>query len=92
MNLDLYKKEYRKIVLSEGKKEMKTHIWIFIFSISFLCLFNYIKFPHYFWAQWAILGWGIGLAIHYWGFKNIKEEQDKFEAIAEMNTRKNLNR
>lgn len=88
MNLDVYKQEYRKIVLSESKREMKFHVLFFIFMILFLSILNYIKTPNYFWIGWIFSGWGVGLLIHYFfGYKNMDNELSKFEALAEMNAK-----
>jgi transcriptional regulator with XRE-family HTH domain len=32
--------------------------------ISFLAVVNYFTSPHYFWAAWPALGWGLGVLFH----------------------------
>ena len=40
------------------------HIVQYVLIVGFLVVVNLVTFPRYFWAGWAALGWGLGLAMH----------------------------
>lgn len=40
------------------------HATIYALVIAFLCAVNLLSSPHYFWAIWPALGWGLGLSYH----------------------------
>lgn len=52
--------EYR----SHLKRELLTHFGIYVAINLILLLISRITSPHYLWAIWPILGWGIGFACH----------------------------
>lgn len=52
--------EYR----SHLKRELLTHAGIYLVINLILVLISRITSPHYFWAIWPILGWGIGFGCH----------------------------
>jgi transcriptional regulator with XRE-family HTH domain len=45
-------------------KAFYNHVLKYIIIISIMFIVNFIFFPHYIWAGWAALGWGIGLISH----------------------------
>ncbi len=47
------------------KGEFYTHVILFVSVNVFLVLINYVTSREYFWAGWAIMGWGLVLAIHF---------------------------
>ena len=40
------------------------HFIVYVVVIAGLYVMNWVTLPEYFWAKWAALGWGIGVAIH----------------------------
>jgi hypothetical protein len=88
MKLEDYKKEYRKIVLKDSKRDMVIHSSMFFLIIVLLSILNYLKSPNNLWVTWVIFGWGIGILSHYFfGYKNMNNELTQLEAIAEMNAK-----
>lgn len=48
----------------QGLKSFYMHAMTFVVVNVFIILVNLITSPGYFWFVWALLGWGLGLAIH----------------------------
>ena len=45
-------------------KGFYTHLIRFVVIMTFLFILNYMTSPHYIWAWWTLLGWGIGIIFH----------------------------
>ncbi|TKJ42284.1 histidine kinase [candidate division LCP-89 bacterium B3_LCP] len=78
----------------EEIKGFYTHLLVYVLVNIFLVLFNWFSSPGHWWFQWPLIGWGIGLAVHWlsifglgsflgkeWEERKIKEivEKDKGE-------------
>lgn len=48
----------------QGLKSFYMHAMTFVVINIFIMLVNLITSPDYLWFLWAILGWGLGLALH----------------------------
>ena len=51
----------------EYVRELKgfyTHLGSYVCVITFLFILNYTVSPGYYWAWWAAMGWGFGIASH----------------------------
>jgi len=48
----------------EEKLGFVMHLACYVVVNIFLVALNLATSPGYFWAKWAMLGWGIGLALH----------------------------
>ena len=51
--------------LSERRKSFRTHAIVFVAVMALLLIIN-LWTGGYFWVQWVLLGWGIGLLSHWW--------------------------
>ncbi|SEQ62459.1 2TM domain-containing protein [Devosia sp. YR412] len=51
--------------LSERRKSFRTHAIVFVAVMVVLLIIN-LWTGGYFWVQWVLLGWGIGLLSHWW--------------------------
>jgi transcriptional regulator with XRE-family HTH domain len=40
------------------------HLAMYVVIVGALFVVNYLSSPHYYWAWWAAMGWGIGVASH----------------------------
>lgn len=49
------------------KKGFLIHLGSYVIVMAFLFLLNMITTPGYFWFLFPLLGWGVGLAFHYFG-------------------------
>ena len=45
-------------------KGFYTHLGSYVCVIAFLFILNYVVSPGYYWAWWAAMGWGFGIASH----------------------------
>lgn len=45
-------------------KGFYSHLTTYLLVISGLFVINFIASPEYLWAQWAALGWGVGILSH----------------------------
>lgn len=45
-------------------KRFYVHLARYVVIIAGLFVVNVVTYPHYIWAVWPALGWGIGLAFH----------------------------
>jgi transcriptional regulator with XRE-family HTH domain len=45
-------------------KAFYNHLIVFAAVALGLVVFNLIMTPGYFWAKWALMGWGIGIVLH----------------------------
>ena len=48
----------------QGLKSFYLHAMTFVVINIFIMLVNLITSPGYLWFWWAVLGWGLGLALH----------------------------
>ncbi|MEH1795204.1 2TM domain-containing protein [Nostoc sp.] len=51
-----------------------THFVSFLAVNLFLIILNFITSPSYFWAIFPVLGWGLGLFLHWWSVYQSKSE------------------
>ena len=60
---ELLKLAKRRVRLRKG---VEWHAIIYLIVNAFLCAIYYLTTPNgYFWPIWAIVGWGLGLVIHF---------------------------
>ena len=67
-----------KNCLNENKKipaDLKIKLAVYVVNCLFLALVNYVTSPHYWWVYWAVLGWGLNVALSWiiWYFKKNEE-------------------
>ena len=74
INIDLYEEgcavkeneKYKKA--KERMKEIKDfygHLFVYIIVNIGIFIINYIVSPGTYWFYWVLIGWGIGLAVHW---------------------------
>ncbi len=53
--------------LNKKRAEFKNHLWTYIIVNTALILMNIFTlfWVNIWWFQWSLLGWGIGLALHF---------------------------
>jgi hypothetical protein len=49
------------------KKGFYAHLTSYLIVMAFLTILNLLTAPATWWVVWPALGWGIGLAFHYFG-------------------------
>ncbi len=45
-------------------KAFYAHLIVFAISIVLIFIINYMVSPWYWWAAWALVGWGFGILVH----------------------------
>ncbi|WP_369030387.1 MULTISPECIES: 2TM domain-containing protein [Streptomyces] len=46
---------------------LRIHLfWYVIANVAQVVLWGILTPDHFFWPLWSIVGWGIGLVIHFW--------------------------
>lgn len=67
-------------------KAFYAHLIVFAISIVLIFIVNYMVSPWYWWAAWALVGWGFGVLIHgiavfetfsFFGPKSEKKQVEK---------------
>ena len=58
------KEKIRKACLKRRKVGFYSHLWSYLIVNGALLLINKFN-PELWWFQWSVLGWGIGLALHF---------------------------
>jgi hypothetical protein len=84
-----YKKAKEKV---EEIKAFYSHLVVYVVVNIGLFIINYVTSPGTFWFYWPLIGWGIGLAVHWtqvfgvskilgnnWEKRKVKEIMDEME-------------
>lgn len=84
ISLQEYKKSYREIIKQEEKRGFIIHLIVYVLINIMLLVINLLYSPQELWFFYPLLGWGIGLAIHYlWSIVWVEKELEQKEAKAE---------
>ncbi len=84
ISLQDYQKAYREMIKQEEKRGFLIHLVVYCLVNAGLITLNLVVVPEVIWFFWPVLGWGIGIVIHYLqGVRWIEETLKKKEAIAE---------
>jgi hypothetical protein len=88
ISLEEYKKAYGEIVSEEEKIGFSVHLVVYVLVNAMLIAINFIYSPEDIWFFFPLLGWGIGISIHYlFGVRWIQKELTEKEAKAEYKAR-----
>ena len=84
VSLEDYKKAYREIRMEEERRGFIVHLVIYILVNAMLTTINLVYTPNTIWFFYPLIGWGIGLSMHYlfgirWLEKTLKEREIKAE-------------
>nr|QNO47749.1 hypothetical protein FMEMAFBA_00007 [Methanosarcinales archaeon ANME-2c ERB4] len=93
ISLEEYKKAYREIVSEEEKRDFSVHLVVYVLVNAMLIAINFIDSPEDIWFFYPLIGWGIGISLHYlfgvrWIQKELKEREAKGEYKAREAKRK----
>ncbi len=88
ITLEDYKKAYREIKKEEAKRGFFVHLVVYIFVNILLVVINFLYSPKDIWFFYPLIGWGIGISMHYlFGVRWIEKELKEMEAKAEYRAR-----
>ena len=84
VSLEEYKKAYREVVSEEEKRDFLVHLVVYVLVNAMLIAINFIYSPEAIWFFYPLIGWGIGISIHYlsgvcWIQKELEEKEAKAE-------------
>ena len=84
ISLEEYKKAYREITAEKEKRGFLTHLVVYILVNLMLIVINFVYSREVIWFFYPLIGWGIGISVHYlnavrWIEKWLKEEEAKAE-------------
>ena len=84
ITLEDYKRAYREIEKEDVRRGFITHLVIYILVNVMLIAINLIYVPQVLWFFYPLIGWGIGVAMHYlfgvqWLEKTLIEKEAKAE-------------
>ncbi|HHI30336.1 MAG TPA: 2TM domain-containing protein [Candidatus Methanoperedenaceae archaeon] len=86
--LEEYKKAYGEIVSEEEKRDFSVHLVAYVIVNAMLIAINFIYSPDDIWFFYPLIGWGIGISMHYlFGVRWIQKELKGREAKAEYRAR-----
>ena len=84
ISLEEYKKAYGEVVSEGEKREFSVHLVVYVLVNAMLIAINFIYSPEDIWFFYPLIGWGIGISIHYlfavhWIQKELTEKEAKAE-------------
>ena len=86
-----YKKAYRDMIIRREKKALTIHVIAYAIGNSILIAINLLFVPQFLWFGFPLVGWGSGLAIHYYlGVRTAPQRIEKDEMMAENIARESL--
>jgi len=87
ISLEQYKKGYREVVSEEEKRDFLRHLVVYVLVNVMLIAINLIYSPEVIWFFYPLIGWGIGISMHYLSVRWIQKELNEREAKAEYRAR-----
>jgi len=88
ISLAEYKKAYREMIKENERRGFLIHAAAYVLVNIMLIVINLVYSPSVVWFFYPLIGWGVGLAMHYTGaIKWIESDLEKKEAEAEYRAR-----
>ncbi|RJS82787.1 hypothetical protein CW709_02980 [Candidatus Bathyarchaeota archaeon] len=87
ISLEEYKRAYREMRKEEEKSGFLVHLIVYILVNTMLIAVNLLYSPEVIWFFYPLIGWGIGISMHYlfavrFLEKTLKEREAKAEYLA----------
>jgi hypothetical protein len=91
VTLERYKEVYRDMMIRRERKAFTVHSIAYAIGSSILVAINLLFVPQVLWFVFPLVGWGSGLAIHYYlGVHTASRRIEKDEMRAENMARESL--
>jgi hypothetical protein len=91
VTLERYKEVYRDMMIRRERKAFTIHAIAYTIGNSALIAINLLFVPQFLWFVFPLVGWGSGLAIHYYlGVHTAPRRIEKDEIMAENMARESL--
>jgi hypothetical protein len=84
VTLERYKEVYRDMMIRREKKAFIIHALAYVIGSSVLTAINLVFVPQVLWFIFPLVGWGSGLAVHYYlGVRTALRRIQRDELMAE---------
>ena len=91
VTLERYKEAYRDMMIRREKKAFIIHAIAYAIGNAILIAFNLLFFPQFLWFVFPLVGWGAGIAIHFYlGISTAPRRIRRDEVRAENKARRSL--
>jgi hypothetical protein len=91
VTLERYKDAYRDMIIRRERKAFTIHAIAYAIGNSILIAINLLFVPQFLWFAFPLVGWGAGLAIHYYlGVRTAPRRIGRDEMRAENMAREGL--
>ncbi|MCD4840563.1 MAG: 2TM domain-containing protein [Methanosarcinales archaeon] len=91
ISVEEYKKAYKEMMAEEEKRGFRIHLVAYVLVNAILIAVNFIYSPKAIWFFYPLLGWGIGITVHYlYAVRWIERDLKKKEAEAEYRARESI--
>lgn len=83
--LTAYQAAERDISVREARSGIRVHATIYAIVIPILATVNLVAVPEFLWFFFPMLGWGLGLTLHYFlGYRRAGEQVARHQAQVAM--------
>jgi len=84
ITLEDYKRAYREMEMEEGRRGFSVHLVAYVLVNAMLIAVNLLYSPEHLWFIYPLVGWGIGISLHYlygvrWLERILKEKEARAE-------------
>jgi len=66
--------ENHQMKVEDEKRGFRIHRTVYLCVISLLAFINLTFVPGFIWFVFPLIGWGIGLSVHYLNIRNLSKE------------------
>lgn len=87
VTLETYQQAWREMKVEEERTGFKWHLTVYVVVNAALAGFNLIEAPDELWFFYPLIGWGIGLAFHFFHVHGVEDSLRDEEAVAEKRAR-----
>lgn len=88
-SLEEYQEAYKEVIMEQEKRGFITHLVVYIIVNALLTFINLYYSPETIWFIYPVIGWGIGLVMHYlFGVRWKESEIEQRESMAEQRAKK----
>ena len=71
----------REIATREVRAGFRVHATVYAVVIPILALVNIVAVPQFYWFEFPMLGWGLGLVMHYaLGYRRAAEQTTRHQS------------
>lgn len=81
-DLTHYQATERELATAQARIEFRVHATVYVVVISILALANILLVPQFYWFEFPMLGWGLGLFMHYrLGYRKASEQIARHQGL-----------